>query len=418
LTTVGRRTSSVEIEEAEVVGRVEEMAQFGLHPEGGLYRAVYTAEWQKAVATYSAWLEAEGLEVRQDAVGNVFGVLRGTEPGSSIVTGSHIDTAIQGGPLDGTLGVIAAYLALRTLKRTYGQPRRTLEAVAVCDEEASRFHSNFWGSRAMTGLIRPGEAESIFDADGVSLADAMRSCGLDPSAVEQARRDDIDTFIELHIEQGPVLEKEGVPVAAVTAITAIEQLEFRIHGRADHAGGFPMDLRRDPMPAVAEMILSATRTALDLGKPAVLTVGRISARPGSPNIVAADVTFTIDARYPDQAVHEKLVASVSESFGSIAARLGLEMAQKRLLYQPATPCTPDVVEVIKRAAADNGYPCREMVSGAGHDTQVLARAGVKRAMIFVPSRDGRSHSPDEWTPVPDMVKGIAVLTETLRRLAY
>ena len=126
-----------------------------------------------------------------------------------------IDTAIQGGPLDGTLGVIAGFLALRALKEAHGPPRRTLEVVAVCDEEASRFHSNFWGSRAIAGLIRPGEAESIFDADGISLADAMRGCQLDPSAVEKARRDDIDTFIELHIEQGPLLEREGVPVGVV-----------------------------------------------------------------------------------------------------------------------------------------------------------------------------------------------------------
>lgn len=418
MTAVGRRTPTLDITEADVEACVKEMAQFGRHPDGGLYRAVYTPEWQKAVETYKGWLRSDGLQVREDEVGNVFGVLPGREPGASVVTGSHIDTAIQGGPLDGTLGVIAARLALRALKRAYGQPRRTLEALAVCDEEASRFHSNFWGARAIAGLIKPGEPESIFDADGVSMADAMRSCGLDPSSVERAHRDDIDTFIELHIEQGPVLEREGIPVAVVTAITGIEQLEVQVIGRADHAGGFPMDLRRDPVLGAAEMVLAAARAGLELGKPATVTVGRISARPGSPNIVAADVTFTIDARYPDQVGHERLVASVTDSCAAIAARLGLGLKHKRLLYQPPMMSTREVVETIKSAARDLGLACREMVSGGGHDTQVLARAGIKRAMIFVPSTAGRSHAPDEWTPLPDMVKGILLLTETLHRLAY
>jgi allantoate deiminase len=381
-------------------------------------RLVYTPAWQQAVEHYCGWLEDEGLAVRRDAVGNVFGVLPGSEPGPSIMTGSHIDTAVRGGPLDGTLGVIAGYIALRTLKRLHGPPRRTLEAVAVCDEEASRFHSNFWGSRAIAGLIRPGEAESILDADGVSIAEAMRSCGLDPAEIEKAQRRDIDTFIELHIEQGPVLERAGIPVGAVTAITAIEQLEWRVVGRADHAGGFPMDARLDPMVAVAEMVLAATRAALELGPPAVATIGRIHARPGSPNIVAAEVTFTLDARYPDPAGHERYLASLCQSFEGIARERGLGCHRARLAYQPPAQSSPEIVEAIRTAAAALGIPCVDMVSGAGHDTQVLAQAGVRRAMIFVPSLNGRSHSPDEWTPVEDMAKGIAVLTETLRSLAY
>jgi allantoate deiminase len=410
--------AAAEIDESLVASCVEEMARYGPHPESGMRRLVYTPAWQQAVEHYRGWLEGEGLEVRRDAVGNVFAVLPGTEPGPSIMTGSHIDTAVQGGPLDGTLGVIAGYIALRTLKRLHGQPRRTLEAVAICDEEASRFHSNFWGSRAIAGLIGPGEAESIRDADGVSLAEAMRSCGLDPAEIGKAQRRDIDTFIELHIEQGPVLERAGIPVGAVTAITAIEQLEWRVVGRADHAGGFPMDARLDPMVAVAEMVSAATRAALELGAPAVATIGRILARPGSPNIVAAEVTFTLDARYPDPAGHERYLASLCQSFEAIARERGLDCHRARLAYQPPAQSSPEVVEAIRNAAAALGIPCMDMVSGAGHDTQVLAQVGVRRAMIFVPSLNGRSHSPDEWTPVEDMAKGIAVLTETLRSLAY
>jgi allantoate deiminase len=397
---------------------VEELAMYGAQPEAGMRRLAYTPEWQGAMDQLAEWLRREQLEVRRDAVGNLFGVLRGTEAGPSILTGSHIDTVVGGGRLDGALGVIAGYLALRALKRSLGAPRRTLELVAICDEEASRFHSNFWGSRAIAGLISPGEPERITDGAGVSLAQAMRSCGLDPASVAEARRSDVDAFIELHIEQGPVLERERVPVAAVTAITAIEQLECQIGGRADHAGSCPMDGRLDPVVALAEMVLAATEAATRLGPPAVATVGQVRALPGAPNIVAAEVNFTLDARYPELARHEAYVRSIRESFADIAARRGLSFRARRLLYQPPASCSTELVDTIEAAAAELGLPCRQMVSGAGHDAQVMIRAGARGAMIFVPSIAGRSHSADEWTPLDDMVKGVRLLTETLRRLAY
>jgi allantoate deiminase len=397
---------------------VEQLARHGGMPGGGVRRLVYTPEWRAAVQNVARWLQEEGLEARRDAVGNLFGVLQGSEPGPSIVTGSHLDTVIEGGRLDGALGVIAGYLALRTLKRALGRPRRTLELLAVCDEEASRFHSNFWGSRAVAGLIEPDEAATIQDREGQSLADAMRSCGLDPDAIRQARRDDIEAFVELHIEQGPVLERAGAPVGVVSAITAIEQLECRVAGRADHAGGCPMDVRLDAMLGAAEMTLAAAEEANRLGPPAVATVGRIQARPGAPNIVPGEVTFTLDARHSDLAQHEAFVRALRGSFAATAARRGLGFEAGRLLYQPPTACSPELVQTVEAAAAALDLPCLRMVSGAGHDTQVLARAGVRPVMIFVPSIAGRSHSPQEWTSPTDMAKGVAVLTETLRRLAY
>jgi allantoate deiminase len=257
-----------DIDPALVAQCLEELAQYGAHPEGGMQRLVYTPDWELAVARYEGWLAAEGLRVRRDAVGNVFGVAAGQEPGPSIMTGSHIDTALRGGRYDGTLGVIAGYVAVRTLLRAFGPPKRTLETVAICDEEASRFHSNFWGARAITGQIAPTEAETIHDRHGISIAEAMRGCGLDPQLISSARRDDIETFLELHIEQGPVLERERLPVGVVTAITGLEELEFAVLGRADHAGGCPMGERLDPMLPTARMILEVTRLANDLGPPA------------------------------------------------------------------------------------------------------------------------------------------------------
>lgn len=415
---MGDPVAHVTIDRAEIAACLDEMAQFGRHPTGGMQRLVYTTAWQDAVDQYVGWLDEAGLQVRRDAVGNVFGVATGRDPGPSIVTGSHIDTALRGGHFDGTLGVVAGYVAVRTLLRTFGPPTRTLETLAICDEEASRFHSNLWGSRAIAGLIEPGEVDAIVDAEGASVADAMRSCNLNPMRVADAHRDDIDVFLELHIEQGPVLEDRHLPVGIVEAITALEEFECAVEGRADHAGGFPMDARRDPIIPTAEMVLEITRLARELGPPAVATIGRISAEPGAPNIVAALVRFTVDVRYPDAVAHRHLVERIQDACQVIAARHGVGLRTERLAFQPPTQSSPELIALMCRTADDLGLPYLKMVSGAGHDTQVLARAGVRRAMIFVPSRDGRSHSPDEFTSLDDIVLGVRLLTETLYRLAY
>jgi len=409
---------AAEIEPALISRCIDELAAYGPHPEGGMQRLVYTPEWEAAASHYTGWLTEAGMAVRRDAVGNLFGVAAGREPGPSILTGSHIDTALRGGRYDGTLGVIAGYVALRGLLRACGQPRRTLEAVAICDEEASRFHSNLWGSRAIAGLIDAGEAAAIMDHQGTSVAEAMRACGLDPERIAEARRDDIAAFVELHIEQGPVLEREGIPVGVVTAITGLEEVECLVEGRADHAGGCPMDARLDPMIAAAGMILEITQLANELGPPAVATVGRIGARPGAPNIVAAEVRFTIDARSPDPEEQPRFMPRLIEACRVIAEAHGVRLRIERLAHQPPTLSTPQLVATISAAAADLAIPCRAMVSGAGHDTQVLARRGIRGAMIFVPSRAGLSHSPDEFTSLADIVLGIRVLAETLHRLAY
>jgi allantoate deiminase len=179
-----------------------------------------------------------------------------------------------------------------------------------------------------------------------------------------------------------------------------------------------MDARLDAMLGAAEMTLAAADEARRLGPPAVATVGRLEARPGAPNIVAGEVLFTLDVRHPDLARHQAFVHTLKESFATRAASRGLGFETRRLLYQPPTSSSPELVETVKAAATALGLPCLEVVSGAGHDTQVLARAGVRRAMIFVPSIGGRSHSPEEWTSPEDMAKGVSVLTETLKRLAY
>ncbi|MCA9859302.1 MAG: hydantoinase/carbamoylase family amidase, partial [Thermomicrobiales bacterium] len=276
----------VQIDPARVERAIWRMAEFGADGETGVSRTVYSPEWIGATQELGAWLQAAGLRVTHDAVGNVWGRLDGTGGGKAIVTGSHIDSQTPGGRYDGALGIIAGYIAVTALNEQFGLPQRPIEVLAFCEEEGSRFpDARFWGSQAITGLLTPERAEEVRGFAGESIGDAMRAIGLDPALVATARRDDIDTFIELHIEQGPILEHAGVPVAIVHAITGIRHATVTLHGTANHAGAFPMDLRRDPMAAAAEIISGVIDTAHRMGRPAVTTVGRMVAEPNFPAII-------------------------------------------------------------------------------------------------------------------------------------
>jgi allantoate deiminase len=405
--------------DASVVERLLlELARHGAHGETGVWRPVYTPEWVAAQDQVAAWLAEAGLEVRRDAVGNVWGRLAGSQGGPVIATGSHIDSQTPGGRFDGALGVVAGLVALRTLREQFGSPRRTLEAVSLCEEEASRFHAtNFWGSRAIIGAISPEEPDLIRDREGMSIGKAMHDVGLDPQRIPEAKRDDLDTWIELHIEQGPILEAGGLPVGVVDAITAIRHYVVELDGRSDHAGARPMDGRLDPMAGFAEIVTAVIGVALERGAPAVTTVGRVEVEPNLPSAVPDRVIFTLDSRHPNQAAVDAQHARQEELMRQIAERRDLQISWTKPLDLPARPSDPTVVDALEHAATEQGIPFRRMHSGAGHDTQNIARI-AKTAMVFARSKDGRSHTPEEFTSVADAVAAIRVLTATLHRLAY
>jgi allantoate deiminase len=395
-----------------------ELARHGAYGETGVWRTVYSPEWVAAQDEVAGWFAEAGLDVRRDAVGSVWGRLASDQEGPVIASGSHIDSQTPGGRYDGALGVIAALVALRTLRERFGPPRRTIEAVSLCEEEASRFHAtNFWGSRAITGSIAPDEAERIRDFDGVSIAEAMRTVGLDPQRIPEAARDDIETWIELHIEQGPVLETASLPVGVVDAITGIRHYLIQLVGRSDHAGARPMIGRLDPMAGFAEIVTTVIGVALENGPPAVTTVGRVYVEPNLPSAVPDQVTFTLDSRHPDPQALEEQHARQEQLMREIAERRGLEISWTTPLDLPPCLCDPAVVAALEAAARAQDVPFRRMHSGAGHDTQNMARI-AKVAMVFARSKDGRSHTPAEFTSVEDAVAATRVLTATLHELAY
>jgi len=366
--------SEQEIHPEIVEQRVYDLSRIGQIGETGVTRTVYSPEWVAAQDQLESWMQAAGLETRRDAVGNLWGVAKGTEPGPSIVSGSHVDSQAPGGRFDGALGIIAALTATEALLKQHGQPRRTIEVVSLCEEEGSRFSTaGFWGSRAILGLISPEDLATTNSFDGETIGEVMRGIGLDPTRIPDAKRVDIDIFIELHIEQGPVLELKRMPVGIVTAITGYRHYVVEVSGWANHAGAFPMKYRRDPMAAAAEMITGVIQNAIDMGEPAVTTVGRLAIEPNYPAIIPERVTFMIDARHPDPALreqlyeqHEKLVYEIADR-----RRLNVDLHINRDLAP--RPCDPGIVDLLDQAATDLDIPHMRLTSGAVHDTQRFAQ---------------------------------------------
>jgi allantoate deiminase len=407
-----------EIDAAAVETMILDLARFGEVGETGVCRLVYTDAWRQAQALVQGWANEAGLSTRFDEVGNLWARAEGRVPGASLVTGSHIDSQRSGGRYDGALGVIAGLVAIRTLLDAFGPPRRPLELVSLCEEEGSRFPTaGFWGSRAIVGRTRLADCDTVVDEAGAPIGAAMRACGFDPAQIAGAARSDIAGFIELHIEQGPILEDAGLSVAIVDAITHIRHTEVTLTGISNHAGAFPMDIRADPMAGFAEIASASIAHAERLGRPAVTTVGHCTVDPNAPAIIPRSVTFTIDARHPDPEAARALHAAHDRMMDEIAARRGLTLRRRLTLDHPPCQSDPILLEALQAAADDAGIATLRMASGAGHDAQQLSRI-CPVAMLFVRSKDGRSHTPEEFSSLPDIVDGIQVLTGALYRLAY
>jgi allantoate deiminase len=383
----------------------------------GAYRPLYGSAWAAAGETVRRWMQEAGLAVGRDAVGNIWGRLHGDPDTKLVVTGSHIDTVRSGGRLDGALGIVAGLTAVEALAKTHGKPRRSLDVVAICEEEGSRFNTNFWGSRAIVGAIRPEEAASITDSAGVTIGAAMREHGLDPTRIAYAERDDIDTFIELHIEQGAVLEASRSQLGIVSAIVGTAHLEVTVTGRPDHAGTTPMDLRLDALAGAAAMVQAIESIAKALGKPAVATVGKLEVTPDQINVVPGKAVFTVDLRHSDLGGRRALEERIRSLCGTISEERRLGLAIRTLQEKPPVAMHPEVRALLTRAAAESGVQATEMVSGAGHDAQILA-ARCRVGMLFVPSIGGRSHCPEESTNPADLELGTRVLARALELLAY
>lgn len=399
---------------------IETLAQYSCVEGIGCTRYTYSKEFAQARDYIVAEMKAAGLDVREDAVGTVVGRMAGKDPSAPIImTGSHFDTVKTGGRFDGIAGVSAALEIARTLHDEGFVPECPIEFVALPEEEGARFGGGLFASRAMCGQLRPNELETYKDWDGISVAEAMKTYGLDPAKVDEARRKpgEISMFLELHIEQGPILENEKVDVGVVDAIVGIKCMNVVVKGRSDHAGTTPLHMRADTMLAAAKAIEAGTQKAIDLGDGTVVTFGSVSTKPGAFNIVAKETQFSIDCRSKtlesvDQ-VLEAIRASLEKSVGENA---GLSFEMKESLFAQPVLMKEEAKEMLEKSAAEAGVSTMRILSGAGHDAMIMGSI-TDVAMVFVPSKDGRSHVPEEWTDYEDLQKGVEVMCRTIRELA-
>ncbi|HEX2174943.1 MAG TPA: Zn-dependent hydrolase [Nocardioidaceae bacterium] len=412
----GDVSTPVQVDEARLAGLVQRLGEVGAHPDGGIVRPQYSSAWRQAQDLVATFMREAGLEVREDAVGNVFGRLEGEIRDRTVLTGSHIDTVVHGGAYDGALGVLAGIAALEAVGEGGERRRLPLEVVSLCEEEGSRFHANFFGTRSILGLVDPDEPEQLVDAEGVTLAEAARSVGLDPAAFPRARRDDVDMFLELHIEQGRTLVDSATDIGVVDVITGLKWLEVTVEGRTDHAGATAMAARRDALQAAVRMAAAVEALVTEQGHPAVGTVGVMRVHPGGANIVPGQVGFTVDVRHPDGAVLESLVTGLRKHCQAVAAERGLDVRVELVKDTPPHALDADLRAVLRDAADACGASWRDLSSGAGHDSQTMATR-VPTAMLFVPSVDGRSHSPAEYSTPTDCARGASVLATALRSIA-
>jgi len=396
-------------------GRLADLAAIGaIEGTEGCARLALTDEDKAGRDLVVTWMRDLGLDVTIDGIGNVVGVMEGQEPGPPVMCGSHIDTVRTGGRYDGNLGVLAGLEIIETVQASGQIPKRPLAVAFFTDEEGARFPPDMLGSLVYVGGMPLEEALDIEGIDGAIVGDELERIGYAgpaplPGAAPHA-------FVELHVEQGPVLEQEGVTVGAVDGVQGISWTEVVITGQSNHAGTTPMSLRKDPGYVAAACVAFVRELALELGHPQVGTVGRIEFHPNLVNVVPAAATFTVDIRNTDEALLQEAERRFDEFLHATAAAEGCSVETRVLARFEPVIFDPEVVDMVEATASTLGHSVKRMPSGAGHDAQMLARV-CPTAMVFTPSRDGISHNPAEYTAPADLEAGTNVLLHTMLQLA-
>ena len=399
---------------------IDELAKISVTQGPGCCRQTYTKEFAEARDYIVKVMKEIGLSVREDAVGNIFGRMEGKNPEAPVImTGSHFDTVRTGGRFDGLAGVVAALEVARVMKEEGFVPNCPIEFVATAEEEGTRFSGGLFGSRAMCGQLYENELENSLDMDGISMAQAMKEYGLDPEKTNEAilNPEKVRMFLELHIEQGPVLDAENIEIGIVDAIAGLRRWVVTVKGRSDHSGSTPMNMRADTMLAAARALVRGTAKTAELGDGTMVTCGSVEVKPGAMNVVANETVFKIDCRGKNMdsvgTVLEEIRASLEESVNTYP---GLSFEVNEILRIESVYTDEKVQDIFEEIAKEKNISCKRMLSGAGHDAMIMS-AICDVAMLFVPSLNGRSHVPEEWTDYEDIQKGTEILHDAIVRLA-
>jgi allantoate deiminase len=381
-------------------------------------RTFLSPAMQQANALVGGWMRELGGDVEEDGWGNLIGHFASAVPDApTLLLGSHLDTVPNAGKFDGPLGVLAALASLESLKSRGIQLPFHVDVIGFSDEEGTRFHSAYLGSQALVGVISETDLD-LRDAKGISVREAVAAHqGVEklPLPVPRYHAENLLGYVEVHIEQGPVLEAEGVALGVVDAIAAQTRLVYTVEGKAGHAGTTPMKLRKDALVGAANMILLVQRTGLStVGL--VATVGQVTVEPGASNVIPSRVHFSVDIRHPQQRVAEEACALLARECQAIADNLGLHVSHVTVQSTNGVPCEPRFIEHLAQAVKNTQRFVPHLISGAGHDGIILSRI-TPMAMLFVRCKDGLSHHPDEHVELADIDAAITALTFFLEHFA-
>ncbi len=408
-------TSELSIDIARLTRRLADLAAIGaIEGTEGCARLALTDEDKAGRDLVVAAMQELDLAISIDRIGNIIATMPGQIDGPPVMCGSHIDTVRTGGRYDGNLGVLAGLEVIEVLRTAGITPHRPLAVGVFTDEEGARFAPDMLGSLVYAGGLPLEEALEIVGIDGAVLGDELDRIGYSgPSPVPGPAP---HAYVELHIEQGPVLESEGITIGAVEGVQGISWQEITVTGQSNHAGTTPMSLRKDPGYVAAACIAFVRELALELGGPQVGTVGRVEFVPNLVNVVPASATFTVDLRNTDDAVLRDAERRFADFLADSAAAEGCSVETNVLARFEPVSFAPAVVDLVETTASRLGHSVRRMPSGAGHDAQMMARL-CPTAMVFTPSRDGISHNPREYTAPADLEAGANVLLHTMLALA-
>lgn len=397
--------------------RLMQLSSIGTQEVGGITRLSFSPEERAAKDLVTGFMKEAGLSVREDEVGNLIGRKEGTNPNAPVVLiGSHLDSVPSGGNFDGPLGVLSGVEALQTMNEHGVETEHPIEVIAFTDEEGTRFGYGMIGSRGIAGLLKEDELVSRDEA-GISIAEAMANVGLDPAQISKAAREpgSVKAYVELHIEQGKVLESRDLSVGIVSGVAGPLWLKFILEGEAGHAGATPMNMRKDPLAAAAEVMLvierQAARQEISVG-----TVGKLQVFPGGVNIIPGRVEFTLDLRDVDIQVRDQVEQAIMAEAEAICAKRGVKLQVELLQRINPAVCSEEIRAAIQAACEAEGLETITLPSGAGHDCMQLTEL-CPVGMIFARSKDGISHNPAEYTSKEDCGNGAQVLYRTVLSLA-
>ncbi|HLR52435.1 MAG TPA: M20 family metallo-hydrolase [Candidatus Avamphibacillus sp.] len=396
--------------------RLSVLSHIGATEEGGVNRPGYSQEEKQAKEFIMDWMKEAGLEVTEDGAGNVFGRLEGKNNLPPIVSGSHVDSVPNGGNFDGVLGVLSALEVVEAWKQEGYVPEKPVEIAIFSDEEGSRFKSGLTGSRAFMGRIDNDELDSLEDDEGKTFSEVIEEYGSDVEQFldHEFKRKAIDMFVELHIEQGKVLEKENEPVGIVSGIAGPAWMEVTFTGVAGHAGNTPMVGRKDPVIAAGLFVKKVEELPEEVSDTAVATVGQINVKPNGVNVIAEEVNVTVDVRDIHEDTRNELIRLIEQAAKNIAKEREIEAKMDHNSTVKPLPIEEKFQQELAESLEKYDINPVYIPSGAGHDAMILG-SEVPVAMIFVRSKDGISHHPDEWSSLSDCVSGVHVLKDFIEK---